>query len=98
MAINFLFFSLRAQGRLAGALEELWNRFFERYLSTTRDQEMLRIISPYFVWRALVLASPLWYPAIDLRVRRLLFGFIQRLLEVEEFDWRSVNALLEERA
>jgi hypothetical protein len=98
MAINFLFFSLQAHGRLGGPLEELWHRFFERYLSATHDQEMLRVIPPYFLWRALVLASPLWYPAIDLDVRRLLFGFIHRLLEVEEFDWRRVNTLLEESA
>jgi hypothetical protein len=95
MAINYLFFSLQAHGRLAGPFQELWQRFFETYLSAAGDQELLRVIPPYFVWRALVLASPLWYPTLDTGVRRQLFGFIDQVLEVETFDWRGVNALLE---
>jgi len=94
MAINFLFFSLKAHGRLAGSLEELWHRFFERYMAATGDRETLRVIPPYFIWRALVIASPLWYPALEVGVRRALFQLIDRLLDVEVFDWRSMNALL----
>jgi hypothetical protein len=94
MAINYLFFSLQAHGHLAGPFKELWQQFFETYLSATGDQEMLRVIPPYFVWRALVLASPLWYPTLDTGVRRQLFGFIDRLLEIEVFEWRGVSALL----
>jgi hypothetical protein len=96
MAINYLFFSLQAHGKLAGPLQELWSRFFGNYLEATRDQELLGVIPPYFVWRALVIASPLWYPNLEVRVRRLLFRFIHRLLDVELFDWREVNSLLAE--
>jgi hypothetical protein len=96
MAINYLFFSLRAHGRLAGAFEALWRTFFDDYLGTTGDAELLRVIPPYLVWRALVLASPLWYPDLDVGVRRALFQFIDRLLQVDEFDWWDVNALLSE--
>jgi tRNA A-37 threonylcarbamoyl transferase component Bud32 len=96
MAINYLFFSLQAQGRLVGPFEELWNRFFETYLEETRDQEILQVIPPYFVWRALVLASPLWYPGLDAEVRRSLFRFIGRLLDLQTFDWQNVNSLLAE--
>src|SRR5262249_16565532 len=35
MAINYLFFSLQAHGRLAGAFEALWRTFFDRYLTAT---------------------------------------------------------------
>jgi hypothetical protein len=94
MAINYLFFSVEAHGRLAGSLEELWHRLFERYMAATGDREMLRVIQPYFVWRALVIASPLWYPALKISTRRFLFQLIDGLLNVEVFDWRSVNALL----
>jgi len=96
MTINYLFFSLQAHGQLTGPLQELWLRFWERYLAATQDEEMRRVIPPYFVWRALVLASPLWYPNLDVRVRRALFRFIQRLLEIEAFDWQNVEALLRE--
>lgn len=96
MAINYLFFSFQAHGRLTGPLEELWSRFFDRYLATTVDQELQSVIPPYFIWRALVLASPLWYPHLDAGVRRILFRFIHRLLDLESFDWRRVTALLAE--
>ena len=96
MAINYLFFSLQTHGQLTGPLRELWLRFWERYLAATQDEEMRRVIPPYFVWRALVLASPLWYPHLDVGVRRLLFRFIQRLLEIEAFDWQKVDELLRE--
>lgn len=94
MAINYLFFSLQAQGHMAGPFGELWSHFFDTYLAATRDQEMLQVIPPYFVWRALVLASPIWYPALDVEVRQSLFRFIDRLLELDVFDWRGVDALL----
>jgi hypothetical protein len=94
MAINYLFFSLQAHGRLTGPFQELWDQFFETYLPATGDQEILGVIPPYLVWRALVLASPLWYPALDAQVRRSLFRFIDRLLDLKAFDWRDVNALL----
>jgi hypothetical protein len=96
MAINYLFFSLQAHGRLTGAFEALWRTFFHDYLTATGDEELLRVIPPYFVWRALVLASPLWYPDLDVRVRCALFQFIDGLLQVDELDWRGVNALLME--
>jgi aminoglycoside phosphotransferase (APT) family kinase protein len=95
MAINYLFFSLRANGQFQQPLRGLWDRFFQTYMAATRDDEMMRVIPPYFVWRALVLASPVWYPSLDDRVRRTLFGFIDRLLALEEFDWRYVDTLLE---
>jgi aminoglycoside phosphotransferase (APT) family kinase protein len=94
MAINYLFFAIRARGAFTGPMRQLWDLFFDRYLRQTGDEEILRVIPPYFVWRALVLASPLWYPAIDLGVRRSLFRFIDRLLEIDTFDWRGVDALL----
>jgi hypothetical protein len=96
MAINYLFFSLQAQGRPVTALRELWSRFFDRYLAVTEDRELLQVIPPYFVWRALVIASPLWYPWLELEVRRSLFQFIERVLDVEQFDPGGVDALLGE--
>jgi hypothetical protein len=95
MAINYLFFSLQAFGQFQQPFRGLWTRFFETYLAATRDDEMMRVIPPYFVWRALVLASPVWYPALAVDVRRTLFGFIDRLLALYEFEWSHVDRLLE---
>jgi hypothetical protein len=94
MAINYLFFALQSRGSFTGPLRQLWEQFFERYLGATADSEILRVIPPFFVWRALVVASPLWYPHMDVTVRRALFLFIDRVLDVEAFDWRDLRGLL----
>jgi hypothetical protein len=100
LAINYLFFSLQATVHTAdgmclmGSFQELWSRFFIHYLAATGDEEIVEVLPLYFVWRALVLASPLWYPALEVSVRRTLFYFIDRLLDQDTFDWRTVNGLL----
>lgn len=86
LAINYLFYALRTRGRLEGAFATLWERFFEGYLSASHDQGLLEALPPYLAWRALVVASPLWYPHIDDGVRLALFGFIDRVLDRERFD------------
>jgi aminoglycoside phosphotransferase (APT) family kinase protein len=89
---NYLFFSLQRSGRLEGAFEVLFHRFWERYLSTSQDLEMLRVAAPYFAFRGLVMASPVWYPALQDAVRGRLLTFIMTVLERESFNPREVNA------
>ena len=98
LAINFVFFALVARGRFAGAMATLWRRFFERYLEATDDGRLGEVIAPYFAWRALVLASPLWYPGIGAPVRRALFHFAARVLDEERFDHEHIGLLLGEPA
>jgi aminoglycoside phosphotransferase (APT) family kinase protein len=86
LTLNYLFFSLQRSGRLEGAFERLWRRFWERYLERTRDAEMLEVAGLFFAFRGLVMANPLWYPALDAGVRRKLFNFINHVLDTERFD------------
>lgn len=92
ITINYLFFSLQQSGRLERAFETLFLRFWDRYLDKTGDREMLEVAAPFFVFRALVLASPVWYPALDDSIRAKLLSFILNVLEEERFDPRRVNA------
>ncbi len=95
LSINFLFFSLRRDGRLSPPFEPMWDAFYASYLDASGDRELLRVIAPYLVWRALVVASPAWYPRIGVEVRRSLFRFIDRVLDVARFDPAEAKALLE---
>ncbi len=97
MAVNYLFFSLRCEGRFEGGFAELFRRFFDEYLAVTGDGGVLAALPPFLVWRALVVASPAWYPHIDLSVRRALFRLIDRLLDLDRFEPGSVEELLTER-
>jgi aminoglycoside phosphotransferase (APT) family kinase protein len=93
MAINYLFFSLQRSGRLAPPFTQLWDVFWHTYLDQTADQELLAVVAPFFVWRALVLASPHWYNVSD-AVRAALFRFIENILAAPAFDPARANTYL----
>ena len=92
LTMNYLFFSLQRSERLEGVLETLFRRFWERYLEKSGDQELLKVVAPFFAFRGLVMASPLWYPNLPERVRQKLFAFIQSVMDTEAFDLERVNA------
>jgi len=94
MAINYLFYAIRYTGRLQGPFAEMWTAFFERYFEVTGDREMLAVIAPYLAWRALVVASPIWYPNLEDSVREALFRFIDGTLGEQFFPWREVDSLI----
>jgi aminoglycoside phosphotransferase (APT) family kinase protein len=91
LTANYLFFSLQRSGRLEGAFSDLFLRFWDRYLEKTGDREILEVAAPYFAFRGLVMASPVWYPALDDAVRRKLINFILAVLDRPAFDPREVN-------
>ena len=91
LTANFLFFALQRYGRLAGPLEGLFLRFWQRYLDASRDSEMLRVVAPYFAFRGLVMASPAWYPSLPDAVRQKLLNFVVTVLKIEEFNPGEVN-------
>jgi hypothetical protein len=92
LTANYLFFSLQRSGRLEGAFETLFRRFWERYLNESRDDEMLTVVAPFFAFRGLVMASPVWYPNLKDEVRRRLLTFVLTLLDRDRFDPKEVNA------
>lgn len=92
LTINYLFFSLQRSGRLDGAFETLFRRFWERYLERTADTEMLEVVAPFYAFRALVVANPLWYPTLAEPVRRKMFAFLRAVLGEARFDPTRVNA------
>jgi len=91
ITLNFVFFSLQRTGRLEGPLERLFLRFWDRYLEKTGDRELLDVAAPFLVFRALVMASPLWYPALAETAREKLLRLILAVLEQDHFDPRQVN-------
>ncbi len=91
MSINYLFFSLQRWGRLQGPFETLFREFWDTYIKASRDAGVLETAAPFFAFRGLVVASPLWYPDLTLEVRRALFRFVQSVLAAERFDTTEVN-------
>jgi thiamine kinase-like enzyme len=94
MTINYLFYSLQVYGKLTGPFEFLFNLFWKNYLEKTGDEEILAVIQPFYAWRGLVIASPIWYPNLPLDVREKIFKFIQNVLGVSKFELKKVNSYI----
>lgn len=94
LSINYLFFSLQSHRLFHGALRELWNAFWHTYLEETNDTEVLDVVAPFFAWRGLVLASPMWYPHIEDSLRERLLRFVEKLLDGASFHPDTVDELL----
>ena len=92
LSLNYLFFSLQRCGRLEGAFETLWRRFWERYLEGSGDAELLEVAAPFIAFRGVVMANPLWYPSLDEKLRRRILGFVRNVLSEERFDPARANA------
>jgi hypothetical protein len=53
-------------------------------------------IQPWLAWRALVLASPIWYPTISEGMRRKLLVFARRVMLTDQYEYQQVDQYLED--
>jgi len=91
MTVNYMLSSLIRWGRLQGPFEILFRRFWEAYIEASGDQEVLATAAPFFAFRGLVVASPVWYPNLSIGVRRSIFHFITNVLDARRFEPDRVN-------
>ncbi|OFV67379.1 MAG: aminoglycoside phosphotransferase [Candidatus Syntrophoarchaeum caldarius] len=96
ITINYLFFALTQRGSFDGAFKELFDIFWENYLEKTEDYDILEFIPPFYLFRGLVVASPIWYPNLDPEVRLKLFNFIKSMASIDRFDPMHVENYLRE--
>jgi hypothetical protein len=94
LTINYVVHSLLRYGRMQGPFAELFDLFYAHYLEQTQDRDLDEVIPPFYVFRALVIASPVWYPDLPEAVRVALYRFVRALLELERFDSRDLNRYL----
>lgn len=91
LSVNYLFYSLRKYGDVRNEFEELFDRFMKTYLEKAKDEGLPEAMPLFYVFRALVIASPVWYPDLQDGVRRKIFNFTQNLLDEGIFDYLRVN-------
>jgi hypothetical protein len=96
LTINYVFGAVISPGAWAGGIAPLWRAFWADYLAGSGDVEALEIIAPFFAWRALVVASPVWYPALSDEQRSALLLFAERVLDARAFDPRDTSAFAPE--
>jgi hypothetical protein len=97
MTVNYLFYSLQKSGEIGGDFLDLFNIFWDTYMKKTEDFEMLSIIAPFYAWRGLVIASPIWYPDLKREIRRKIFNFINNVLNQDSLNVEKIAELFEKR-
>jgi aminoglycoside phosphotransferase (APT) family kinase protein len=91
LTLNYLFFSLQRSGKLEGGFERLFRGFWDRYLERSGDAELLEVAAPFFAFRGLVLANPVWYPALSEAIRGKVLRFVANVLDAPRFDPARAN-------
>jgi Ser/Thr protein kinase RdoA (MazF antagonist) len=94
LSINYIFFSVWHYGEFVDPFKTLFNRFIEGYVKATNDQEMLRVIPPFFAFRGLVVTHPHYYPDMERERRRLMLNFILNVMNAEKFEANNINEYL----
>jgi len=94
MTINYIFYSLQAFGEMGGPFERLFLLFWRNYLDRSGDEEVLSVVQPFYAWRSLVVASPVWYPNLSVDVRKKIFRFARKMLKAKKFDYEYVESYL----
>jgi hypothetical protein len=96
LCINYIFFSILYHGDIRGAYLEGLKLFFEEYIKLTRDEEILTVVAPFFAFRGVVVANPIFYPELNTDGRDKILNFIKGVLRDKKFDIDEVNKYLEE--
>ncbi len=94
MTINYIFYSLQLIGQIGPPFLDLFLLFWRNYIDRTCDDEIKEVIQPFYAWRSLVIASPLWYPNLSLDVRMKIFRFATKMLKTKKFEYEDVESYL----
>jgi aminoglycoside phosphotransferase (APT) family kinase protein len=94
LTINYIFFSIKHLGTVRGPYLEGLRLFFERYVTLTGDDELLSLVAPFYAFRGAVVANPIFYPELTPDHRKLIFRFVNNVLDDERFRPESVNDYL----
>jgi hypothetical protein len=86
LTINYVFGAVLSPGAWRAGIGPLWRAFWADYLAGSGDGEVLEVIAPFFAWRALVVASPVWYPGLTVEQRKALLGFAEHVMAGSAFD------------
>lgn len=98
MVINYVFGGAIHPSAWPNGLRPLWNELWRTYLTESGDAELCSVVAPFLAWRALVVASPVWYPTVPARCRDAILSLAEAALDAPSFDWTSADRFVERAA
>ena len=98
LSINYPFFALMHPGTWERGFGPLWTTFWRGYAGSGKGggQGLFEVVAPFWTWRTLVVASPVWYPDIDPTARERLLKLAEDILAADAFDPSMVEAMMAE--
>ncbi len=94
LAVNYIFFSLMEHGNVRDAFLEGLVLFFDEYIRASGDSYITSVVAPFFAFRVVVVANPVFYPDLLPEKRALLFRFCRNVLDRSSFVPGEVNSYL----
>ncbi len=91
LTINYIFFSINQFGNIHGSYLEALNLFYDKYITETGDTELFEVVAPFYAFRGIVVANPVFYPNVSVENRRKIFNFVHCVLDDEKFSVDKVN-------
>ncbi len=94
LTVNYIFFSIWHFASVKGSYLEGLKMFFEKYVSLTGDDELCSVVAPFYAFRGAVVANPVFYPDLTPVKRKLIFRFVNNVLDDDRFRIEKVNDYL----
>jgi len=94
LTINYIFFSIKHHGSIKGAYLDGLRLFFENYITLTGDDELYTVVAPFYAFRGAVVANPVFYPELTAEHRKLIFRFVNNVLDDDKFRLDRINDYL----
>ncbi len=91
LTINYIFFSINHSGEVRGPYDEALRLFYREYIEKTGDEEILNVVAPFYAFRGIVVANPVFYPDVKKMNRRRLINFVKNVLRSRRFNPERVN-------
>jgi hypothetical protein len=91
LTINYIFFSIHHYGTLKGPYLQALKLFYDDYIEKSGDIELYRVVAPFYAFRGIVVANPVFYPEISTQNRRKMINFVHGVLNDKSFGVEKVN-------
>ena len=94
LTINYIFFSIKHHGTAKGPYLEGLKLFYDEYVRLSGDHVIYSVVQPFYAFRGVVVANPVFYPELTPQRRNMIFRFIHNVLDSERFEPERVNEYL----